>query len=123
MIKMKRNLPIALATLPFLLYAWFAYSHLSFNTVPIGKMQLNSLAASATSTVLVVFLVLAGTILFPSRRRIAACIAVVVVVADFIVSAKIYELRNAASYYIEEAAGRAPSKPGSASTQPPGAAR
>jgi hypothetical protein len=99
---LKRNLPIALATLPFHLYVWFAYAHLSFNTVPLGSMELNSLCVTVMSVVLGVFLILTASVLLPSNRRVAIGLAIVIVVSHYIVSGNIYRIRNTASYYIEK---------------------
>ncbi|MGD1020039.1 MAG: hypothetical protein ABSA12_12070 [Verrucomicrobiia bacterium] len=102
---MKRNLPIAVATLPFHLYIWFAFAHLSHNTTPVGSFELNDLCAYVLSKVLLVFVILTATVLLPSRRRLAIVLAVVLVVSHWIVSASIYEIRNTASARIENQSG------------------
>ena len=102
---MKRNLLVALSTLPFHLYVWFTFAHLSMNTIPFGRMELNALCASAISIVLVLFLILTLGVLLPSSRPLAVCLAIAIVVSHYFISANIYRIRNVASQYIEEAAG------------------
>ncbi len=98
---MKRNLLIALVTLPFHLYVWFAYWHLSYNTLPFGRPQLNSLCASVVSIVLLVFVLLTLTVLLPSSKALAICLAVLIIVSHYVISGNVYRIRNVASGFIE----------------------
>ena len=102
---LKRNLPIALVTLPFHLYAWYASCHLSFNTYPLGRMELNTLCCDVVSIVLILFLILTLGVLLVPTRLLAICLATAIVVSHFVVSGNILRIRNTASRYIEGASG------------------
>ena len=99
---LKRNLPIALVTLPFHLYAWFASAHLCFNTYPLGRMELNALCCGVVSIVLILFLILTLGVLVVPTRLLAICLASAIVVSHFVVSVSVLRIRNMASQSIEE---------------------
>lgn len=95
----RRNFPIALITLLLCGFFWYAYGHLSTNTLPVGSFELNDLCDVVLSKVLVVFVILTGAVLFAPQKKWAIALAIVLVLSDWTISASIYEIRNSAAQH------------------------
>ncbi len=70
-------------------------------------MELNALCANAILITLLLFLVLTLAVLLPPSRRVAVCLAIVIVISHYFISGNIYRIRNVASQYIEGVPGEA----------------